>query len=111
MKIALTAIFMTYVCFITFFTHVHIVNGVTIVHSHPFKSDANGDPLHEHTGAEIQLIHTLSTFFSTGLIVLLIILGVFGLKKKTQPLREYLFHPRLYSEGPSRLRPPPSFIG
>ena len=41
---------------ISLFTHTHVVNGVTIVHSHPYKSGAE----HEHTTAEFQLIHILS---------------------------------------------------
>ena len=29
--------FISYMAGITLFTHSHVVNGVTIVHSHPFK--------------------------------------------------------------------------
>ena len=40
------------------FTHVHIVNGVTIVHSHP-SQDQDGQ--HKHSLQELQLFHSLST--------------------------------------------------
>ena len=38
------------------------VNGVTIVHSHPFKKDSP----HSHTTVEFQLIHLLSHVATTG---------------------------------------------
>lgn len=107
-KIALPVLFIAYASCITFFTHTHIVNGVTIVHSHPYSSDENGKPSHEHTGAEIQLIHTLSTFFVAGAIISAIILGLFQKKpivfaqKPVQPIFSRDVVP-LY-----RLRPPPA---
>ena len=33
----LPILFVSYLVSLTFFAHVHVVNGVTIVHSHPFK--------------------------------------------------------------------------
>lgn len=36
LRIALPALFIAYLGCLIAFTHVHIVNGVTIVHSHPF---------------------------------------------------------------------------
>ncbi|HIX26584.1 MAG TPA: hypothetical protein H9859_02950 [Candidatus Barnesiella excrementigallinarum] len=55
-KYFLPILFITYMGCISLFTHTHVVNGVTIVHSHPYKSGAE----HEHTTAEFQLIHILS---------------------------------------------------
>lgn len=69
-------LFSFYTCSITFFTHTHIIGGVTIVHSHFYKTDAEGNPTHEHTGAEIQLIHTLSSFYTFGFIVLFILIAL-----------------------------------
>lgn len=37
MKWFLPVLFISYMAGITLFTHSHVVNGVTIVHSHPFK--------------------------------------------------------------------------
>lgn len=45
----------SYMAGITLFTHSHVVNGVTIVHSHPFKKGGE----HSHTTVEFQLIHIL----------------------------------------------------
>lgn len=56
--------FLIYLGDITLFTHSHIINGVTIVHSHPFKKDNTGHPVHQHTPAQFQLIHQLSSFGS-----------------------------------------------
>jgi len=107
LKVILPVIFITYFASITFFTHTHIVNGVTIVHSHPFQKNDAGSPAHEHTGAEIQLIHILSSFFSTGLIVLAIILGLVSSKKVILRPKVFLSHFHDHTQGLSRLRPPP----
>lgn len=106
-KIILPIIFIGYACSITFFTHTHIINGVTIVHSHPYAKDQNGNPSHEHTGAEIQLIHTLSTFFVAGAIALFFILKLFLSKKTPYPFQKYLSIPQTNAVNLFRLRAPP----
>lgn len=68
LKIIFLILFVCYAGSITFFFHTHIINGVTIVHSHPYKADEKGKPLHTHTGAEIQLIQNLSSWYSAGKI-------------------------------------------
>lgn len=66
----LLALFLTYQASITMFTHVHIVNGVMIVHSHP-SSNKN----HMHTTgqvisiAHLAAINTLAAEASTTIIV------------------------------------------
>ena len=55
MKWFLPVLFISYMAGITLFTHSHVVNGVTIVHSHPFKKGGE----HSHTTVEFQLIHIL----------------------------------------------------
>ena len=52
MRWFLPVLFISYMAGITLFTHSHVVNGVTIVHSHPFKKDSP----HSHTTVEFQLI-------------------------------------------------------
>ncbi len=54
-------LFIFYMAGITLFTHSHVVNGVTIVHSHPFKKDTP----HGHTTVEFQLLHFLNHVVST----------------------------------------------
>ena len=54
----LPVIFILYLGEIVSFTHVHIVNGVTIVHSHPSQDQ---DVQHKHSLQELQLFHSLST--------------------------------------------------
>ncbi len=109
-KIILPVIFIIYASSITFFTHTHVINGVTIVHSHPFQSGDDGMPSHTHTGAEIQLIHTLSTFFSVAVVVLSILLGLLSLQKSFIRPKVYTFTFQEPVPGLSRLRPPPFIL-
>lgn len=107
-KIALPVLFIMYASCITFFTHTHIVNGVTIVHSHPYSTDDSGKPSHEHTGAEIQLIHNLSSFFVSSIIALTILLGVFRKKEATFKPKQTTFILSPNVDAICRLRPPPA---
>jgi hypothetical protein len=59
------------------FTHVHIVNGVTIVHSHPYHKTDDGRPDHEHGYAEFQLLHQLSTIQISGAAFVALLLAAF----------------------------------
>lgn len=61
MKWLLPILFIAYYSSISIFVHVHIENGTTIVHSHPFKSSADGTPHHHASLAEFQLFHSLSS--------------------------------------------------
>ena len=56
LKLLLPLIFVSYLCGIALFTHSHVVNGVIIVHSHPFK-DA-----HSHTPKQFETIMYLSNY-------------------------------------------------
>ncbi|WP_081852490.1 hypothetical protein [Prevotella sp. 10(H)] len=107
LRIALPVLFITYACSITFFTHTHIVNGVTIVHSHPYSTDDEGKPAHEHSGAEIQLIHTLSTFYIAGLIILAVVFGIFRVRKQILCTRILFSIPVISVNSLFRLRAPP----
>ena len=107
-KIALPALFIMYASCITFFTHIHIVDGVTIVHSHPYTTDDSGKPNHEHSGAEIQLIHNLSTFFVSGVIVLTILLDLFREKEATFTPKRIIPISKGNVYSAYRLRPPPA---
>ena len=52
-------LFATYWCGINCFPHSHVVNGVVIVHSHPFE-----DEDHTHTDIQYETIFYLTHFFS-----------------------------------------------
>lgn len=58
----LLALFLSYYANITFFQHGHVVNGVTIVHSHIHQKDHQKLPSGGHTVAELSLIYTNSLF-------------------------------------------------
>lgn len=66
MRCFLPVLFVSYLASITFFAHVHVVNGVTIVHSHPFKKGV----AHNHSTVELLLIHFLSHLTADGSTVL-----------------------------------------
>ena len=89
------------------FTHVHIVDGVTIVHSHPHKTDDQQSAGHTHTLAQFQLLHQLYTILSLGKLLLATGLTTFWF------LCRRLFYclansiPQLPAWGVLRLRAPP----
>lgn len=65
MKFFLPLLFITYLGGITLFTHSHVVNGVIIVHSHPFQGE------HEHTQVQLETIFYLSSFIASSVPELL----------------------------------------
>jgi len=66
-------LFISYTGFISLFTHSHVVNGVTIVHSHPYTDDGQ----HSHTAGQFQLIDLLSTIHATDSAVSLLTITAF----------------------------------
>ncbi len=51
---------------VTFFSHNHIVDGIQIVHSHPYKSQSGDSQKgHNHTGDGFALIYFMSSFVFT----------------------------------------------
>lgn len=107
LKVILLMIFSLYTCSISFFTHTHIVGGVTIVHSHFYGVDAEGNPTHEHTGAEIQLIQNLSTYFALATVVLAILVGLMPNRSAILFVNPDCFFRQLHSQTRFRLRAPP----
>ena len=61
MKWLLPALFIVYYSSISLFMHVHVENGTTIVHSHPFERAADCTYHHHSSLSEIQLFHLLTT--------------------------------------------------
>lgn len=62
----LVLLFCGYLGSVTFFPHTHIVDSVSIVHSHPYKSLPENDPAdHHHTKNEFLLIQFISGFITT----------------------------------------------
>lgn len=103
---AFLTLFIGYFASINLFYHSHLHLNETIVHSHPYNTDANGNPTHSHTGngfITIQFISTLSV---------LLVFSYFSLKAISQfvytiPLKATFgeVRKRLYSL--SQLRAPP----
>lgn len=58
LSLLLLTLFTAYQASITMFTHIHYMNGVMVVHSHPNKGK------HTHTKTEIVVIDRLAAFHS-----------------------------------------------
>lgn len=56
----LLVLFALYWCGITLFTHSHVVNGVIVVHSHPYNVE------HSHTPAQLETVFFLSLLQASG---------------------------------------------
>ena len=55
-SLLLLSLFAAYQVSITMFTHVHYINGMRVVHSHPYNID------HTHSQAEVIVIQHLSDY-------------------------------------------------
>lgn len=58
-SLLLAILFIGYWCSTTMFMHVHYIDGVRIVHSHPYTGSAKA---HSHSGNQLQTISYLSAF-------------------------------------------------
>ena len=73
MKYFLPLLFLAYWGGVTLFTHSHVVNGVIIVHSHPFKTG------HQHTESQAETIFFLDHYVASSVPVLLVAVPCFCL--------------------------------
>lgn len=65
----LVILFAGYFISVTFFHHTHLVNGVNIVHSHPYKSHSGDIPInHNHSEKGFLLIQFISDFIAIVLL-------------------------------------------
>jgi len=108
MRYFLLLLFLGYYGSITLFKHPHIINGVTIVHSHPFNSGTGENSLsHSHTTNGYIIIQLLSDFLFTLVFLSFLIeatkvlLRKFDAQKNDENFSKLNF---LYSNG---LRAPP----
>ena len=76
LRILFPILFIVYLGNLIAFTHVHIVNGVTIVHSHHYQTNDDGTPAEEHTFAEFQLLHQLASVEISGTAFTQILLNI-----------------------------------
>lgn len=51
-------VFVAYYAIVSAYAHVHVVNGVMVVHSHPFSDQ------HSHTAGQTLVLHFLTDFHS-----------------------------------------------
>ena len=105
----LLALFLSYYGSITFFSHYHVVNGVTIVHSHFFcgHADADGKADHTHSPKELTLIAYLTTFV-TLISAALIVQISFSVTRKHYHIQNQADEPDKQFFTLSQLRAPPT---
>jgi len=58
-------LFLSFFASTSFFDHTHLYDGNIIVHSHPFKPDQDGNPVHKHSDSGYLLIYTLENIIAT----------------------------------------------
>ncbi len=104
----LLILFLGYFVSITSFTHRHIINGIVVVHSHPYNPFNNDKPInHQHSQNGLVVIDLLSHFSTTALLLVVfidairIVLRSVVYSNFNEHVRRLLF---LYSNG---LRAPP----
>jgi hypothetical protein len=67
---SLIILFCGYLGSITFFPHTHIIDGVTVVHSHPYKSNPVSNQVnHDHLKNGFLLIQFVTNFIATVSII------------------------------------------
>ncbi len=111
MRYFLLILFLGYYVSISSFKHTHIVNGVAIVHSHPYNPFSKDKPVkHQHSANGFVLIHFLSHFLTTvsflafSIVVLKAVLRNYILQNNEENLSTCFF---ISSNG---LRAPPLSI-
>ena len=67
-KFLLPVIFAGYIGALSFYVHVHMVDGEAVVHSHPFRN-LPGQPFHNHTFADFWLVHHATSYSVTSNVV------------------------------------------
>ena len=107
LRVLLPILFISYMGSVISFTHVHIVDGVTIVHSHPHKTDDQQSAGHTHTLAQFQLLHQLYTILSLGKLLLATGLTAFWFLCRRLLSRPSCPIPQLPARGVPSLRAPP----
>lgn len=67
--IILVLLYLGYLGSVTFFHHSHSVGDITVVHSHPHKSNnGNTHSGHDHSEYQLVLIHFLSVIITAGTV-------------------------------------------
>jgi len=100
-------LFIGYYGSILLFTHTHIINGVTIVHSHPYKPfSESGTSNHSHSSNEIVVLQALSHFLLT-LVFLYVSLTVYRVLVEALKTAGYHFNKFLKAYYTFLLRAPP----
>jgi hypothetical protein len=103
-KYFLLVLFLAFFGSTNFFNHIHVVDGVTIVHSHP------GLPSHRHTQNGFHVIHLLTNFIAAG--ITLLFAGII-LLRPAELIRNVLTSPGIKLPnlfGGNPLRGPPAII-
>ncbi len=110
LRILLVLLFLGYYGGITLFPHSHVINGITIIHSHPYKSDkGNNSPTSPHTGKELLVIQLLSELIATAFILCFASLIIRSSLQEIQVIPIRSGYSRPGGNRVDSLRAPPSY--
>lgn len=109
-KAGLLSVLVLYLVSVNFFYHMHENGNIIVVHSHPYKKNCDGKPAHKHTNAELQLIHSLSSYETTKLAVTVLDFTVFETVTEALSVKPATPLKLNSPEGSLFLRPPPRFL-
>lgn len=86
-------LFVFYYASIFLFQHTHILDGLTVVHSHIHDFSSKSENNHNHSEKELQLISVISAFTATFTAFLYIIdINNLCFKKLEYVYKNYVFH-------------------
>jgi len=106
-KIFFPVLFIWYAGSVSLFIHSHVINGVTIIHSHPFEKDSKA-PVHHHGKAsEVQFIHSLSHIQIAHSLLFIVLFGLFLLKPVKILIRPEFKITKCFRDRTISLRAPP----
>jgi hypothetical protein len=93
----------------TFFEHAHIYDGNVIVHSHPFKHDRDGKPIHNHNDSGYILIYLLNNYIANIVFGFSLVSIILFLSEEIVARIITSFHTRI-GKSSILLRGPPNWI-
>lgn len=100
------ALFLGFLGSTLFFNHTHMSDGRIIAHSHPFKPEIDGKPIHGHTDESFVHINLLSAFSAIIAISFSLVSALLFLSAELLPKKMSCFFPE-EDELQMLLRGPP----
>ena len=107
LRLLMPVLFLGYLSSATMFMHTHYINGIAVVHSHPYQSSGDGTSGHQHSNQGFLLIAVLSHFSALVAAVGIVCLAAAILYKTRQFVTRKKAHIGLIHCAAFGLRAPP----